>query len=72
MIASTGAVALLPAYAGLPSRFCHQRSIQGNAPTVDLVVAYNEANTSHILKLFLSRVDDLATRGAGMHSRSTS
>jgi LysR family hca operon transcriptional activator len=65
IIASTGAVALLPAYAKnyLPASVT-SRPIQGNAPTVDLVVAYNEANTSHILKLFLSRVDDLVSRGA--------
>ena len=32
------------------------------APTVDLVVGYNKANTAHVLKLFLERVDFLAAR----------
>ncbi len=49
MIASTGAVALLPAY---PS----------NLPTIDLVLGYNKANTSPILKLLLSRIDDLTAQ----------
>jgi LysR family transcriptional regulator, hca operon transcriptional activator len=65
MIASTRAVTLLPLYAKnyLPSSVgC--RPIQGKAPTVELVVGYNKANASHILKLFLSRVDDLATHVA--------
>ena len=59
MIASTGAVALLPVYANnlLPSSVT-SRPIRGDAPTVDLVVGYNKANRSPILKLFLSRVDD--------------
>jgi LysR family transcriptional regulator, hca operon transcriptional activator len=60
MIASTHAVTLLPAYAKnfLPNAVT-SRPIQGNAPTVDLVVGYNKANTSEVLQLFLSRVDDL-------------
>jgi LysR family transcriptional regulator, hca operon transcriptional activator len=61
MIASTRAVTLLPQYAQhyLPSSVVC-RPIQGQAPTVDLVVGYNKANTSQMLKLFLSRVDDLS------------
>jgi LysR family hca operon transcriptional activator len=31
-------------------------------PTIDLVIGYSNANTSPILKLFLSRVDDLIAR----------
>jgi LysR family transcriptional regulator, hca operon transcriptional activator len=31
-------------------------------PTIDLVVGYNKSNTSPILKLFLSRLDDLIVR----------
>jgi LysR family hca operon transcriptional activator len=62
MIASTRAVTLLPAYAKnfLPSSVA-SRPIRGNAPTVDLAVGYNKANTSHLLKLFLERVNDLVT-----------
>jgi LysR family hca operon transcriptional activator len=63
MIASTGAVALLPAYPNnlLPWSVT-SRPIRGDAPTVDLVVGYNEANKSPILKLFLSRIDDLSAQ----------
>ncbi len=61
MIASTGAVALLPAYAKnfLPSSVT-SRPIQGDAPTVDLVVGYNKASMSPVLKRFLAKVDKLA------------
>jgi LysR family hca operon transcriptional activator len=41
------------------------RPIRGDAPTIDLVVGYNKANRSPILKLFLSRVDDLSARISG-------
>jgi LysR family hca operon transcriptional activator len=63
MIASTGAVALLPVYAdNLLPWSVTSRPIRGDAPTVDLVVGYSKANRSPILKLFLSRVDDLSAR----------
>ena len=66
MIASTGAVALLPAYPNnlLPWSVT-SRPIRGDAPTIDLVVGYNKANKSPILKLFLSRVDDLSAQMSG-------
>jgi LysR family hca operon transcriptional activator len=66
MIASTGAVALLPAYpSNLLPWSVTSRPIRGDAPTIDLVVGYNKANRSPILKLFLSRVDDLSARMSG-------
>jgi LysR family transcriptional regulator, hca operon transcriptional activator len=60
MVASTGGVMLLPAYARsfLPSSVT-SRSLRGNAPTIDLVVGYNKANRSPILELFLSRLDEI-------------
>jgi len=63
MIASTRAVALLPAYANnlLPWSVT-SRPIRGDAPTIDLVVGYNKANRSPILKLFLSRVGDVTAQ----------
>jgi len=62
-VASTHGVALLPAYARnlLPSSLI-SRPLQGNAPTIDLVVGYSRMNASPILKLFLSRIDDLIAR----------
>jgi LysR family hca operon transcriptional activator len=38
------------------------RPLKGEAPTIDLVVGYHKANTSPILRMFLSRIDDLITR----------
>jgi LysR family transcriptional regulator, hca operon transcriptional activator len=38
------------------------RPLEGEAPTIDLVLGYNKANTSPILKLFLSRIDDLTAQ----------
>jgi LysR family hca operon transcriptional activator len=57
VMASSRAVALMPAYAKnyLPSSVT-SRPIKGDAPKVDLVVGYNRANTSRVLKLFLERV----------------
>jgi len=63
LIASTGAVALLPAYPNnLLPRSVTSRPLEGEAPTIDLVIGYNKANTSPILGLFLSRVDQLKER----------
>jgi LysR family hca operon transcriptional activator len=60
LIASTRGVGLLPAYAEnfLP-RSLTSRPLQGDAPTIDLVVGYNKENHSPILKLLLSRLDEL-------------
>jgi hypothetical protein len=53
-------LALMPAYAKnlLPSSVV-SRPLEGEAPTIDLAVGYSKANTSPILKLFLSRMDEL-------------
>jgi LysR family transcriptional regulator, hca operon transcriptional activator len=63
LVASTRGVALLPACARnfLPSSVT-SRPIRGDAPTIDLVVGYNKANTLPILKLFLSGLDELIGR----------
>jgi LysR family hca operon transcriptional activator len=60
LVASTRGIALLPVYAQnfLP-RSVTSRPLQGTAPTIDLVLGYHKANTSPLLKLFLSRADDL-------------
>jgi LysR family transcriptional regulator, hca operon transcriptional activator len=58
LVASTRGVALLPAYAEnfLPWSVT-SRPLAGDAPSIDLVVGYNRANTSSVLKLFLSQLD---------------
>jgi len=65
LIASTGGVGLLPAYAQnfLPSSVT-SRPIKGDAPTVDLVLGYRKSNQSPILKLLLSRLDELVARAS--------
>jgi LysR family transcriptional regulator, hca operon transcriptional activator len=61
LIASTRAVMLMPAYArNLLPWSVTSRPLRGTAPTIDLVVGYDKANTSPILKLFLSRLDEIA------------
>jgi LysR family hca operon transcriptional activator len=63
LIASTRGVGLLPAYAQnfLPSSVT-SRPLKGDMPTVDLVLGYKKSNESPILKLLLSRVDELVAR----------
>ena len=63
LIASTRGVGLLPAYAQnfLPSSVT-SRPLKGETPTIDLVVGYKKSNESPILKLLLSRLDELVAR----------
>jgi LysR family hca operon transcriptional activator len=63
LIASTRGVGLLPAYAQnfLPSSVT-SRPIKGDTPTIELVLGYKKSNESPILKLLLSRLDDLVAR----------
>src|SRR5713101_5220519 len=63
LIASTRGVGLLPAYAQnfLPSSVT-SRPLKGDAPTVELVLGYKKSNKSPILKLLLSRLDELVAR----------
>jgi LysR family transcriptional regulator, hca operon transcriptional activator len=60
MITSTHAVMMLPAYTRryLPASIA-TRPVKGDAPTLDLVLAYHKANKSPILKLLLSKVGKL-------------
>jgi LysR family hca operon transcriptional activator len=63
LIASTGGVGMLPAYAQnfLPSSVT-SRPLKGDTPTIDLVLGYKKSNHSPILKLLLSRLDELVAR----------
>lgn len=63
LVASTGEVTLLPAYVQnmlIPAVVA--RPLQGEPPTIDLMMGYNRSNTSPVLKRFVSRADDLVTR----------
>ncbi len=63
LVASIRGLALMPAYAkNLLPWSVVSRPLEGEAPTIDLAVGYSKANTSPILKLFLSRIDDLTAR----------
>jgi LysR family hca operon transcriptional activator len=66
LVASTRGLALMPAYANnlLPWSVV-SRPLEGEAPTIDLAVGYSKSNTSSILKLFLSRLEELRAAGLG-------
>jgi LysR family transcriptional regulator, hca operon transcriptional activator len=63
LIMSTGGVGLLPVYAQnfLPPSVT-SRPLKGDTPTIDLVFGYKKSNESPILKLLLSRLDELVAR----------
>ena len=63
LIASTRGVGLLPIYAEkfLASSLT-SRPLKGGMPTVELVLGYKKSNRSAILKLLLSRLDELIAR----------
>jgi len=63
LIASTGGVGLLPAYAqNFLTSSVTSRPLKGDTPTVELVLGYKKSNESPILKLLLSRLDELVAR----------
>jgi LysR family hca operon transcriptional activator len=60
LVASTRGLALMPAYAkNLLPWSVVGRPLEGEPPTIDLAVGYSKANSSPILKLFLSRLGEL-------------
>ena len=63
LIASTHGVGLLPACAQnfIPS-LVTSRPLKGEVPTVELVLGYKKSNESPVLKLLLSRLDELVAR----------
>ena len=63
LIASTRGVGLLPAYAeNFLASSLTSRPLKGDTPTVDLVLGYKKSNRSPILRLLLSRLDELIAR----------
>ncbi|CAN5454348.1 hypothetical protein BH09ACT8_BH09ACT8_02100 [soil metagenome] len=66
LVASTRGLGLLPAYAeGLLPQSVVSRRLEGEAPTIDVVMDYSRTNTSPFLQMFLSRLDALTDRPAG-------
>src|ERR1700747_1913975 len=63
LIASTGGTGLLPAYAqNFLLSSVTSRPLKGDTPTIELVLGYQKSNESPILKLLLSRLDELVAR----------
>src|ERR1700693_2433896 len=63
LVASTRGLALMPAYAkNLLPWSVVSRPLEGEAPTIDVAVGYSKSNTSPILKLFLSKLEELTDR----------
>ena len=64
LVASTRGLALMPAYAKnlLPPSVV-SRPLEGEAPTIEIAVGYSKTNTSPVLELFLSRLDELVGPG---------
>ncbi len=63
LIASMRGVTLIPAYVqNLMPWSVVSRPLAGDVPTIELVLGYSPGNTSPILKLFLSRLDELISR----------
>jgi LysR family transcriptional regulator, hca operon transcriptional activator len=70
LVASTRGVSMLPLYAqNLLPKTVVSRPIRGTPPMIDLVIGYNEANTSPLLKFLLSKVDELKFRVSGNDRR---
>jgi len=60
LVASTGGMTLLPLYAqNMLTPNVVARALDGTPPTIDLTLGYNEANSSPLLRRFLSRADEL-------------
>ena len=60
LVASTRGLALMPAYAeNLLPESVVSRPLDGEAPTIEVVVGYSMSNTSPILKMLLSRLNQL-------------
>lgn len=60
LVASTGGVTLFPLYVqNMLTPNVVARALEGKSPTIDLMLGYNKANSSPLLKQFLSRADEL-------------
>jgi LysR family transcriptional regulator, hca operon transcriptional activator len=63
LITSTRGVALLPTYArNLIFGPVTSRPLKGTTPTIDLCLGYKKDNSSPVLQVFLSRLDELISR----------
>ena len=71
VVASTRGVALLPDFArNFLTRSVTSRPLEGEAPSIDLVLGYHKANNSPLLRTYLSRVDDMISQVAKNSGKS--
>jgi LysR family hca operon transcriptional activator len=71
LVASIGSVTLLPLYVtNMLAPSVVARPLEGEPPTIDLVMGYNKSNTSSLLKQFLVRADELVAGVQNRNSRS--
>jgi LysR family hca operon transcriptional activator len=72
LVASTGGVTLLPAYAEpLLPRSVVSRPLKGAPPAIELAVGYREDNPSPVLQTFLAGIERLIAAGpAGARIRA--
>ena len=65
LVASTGGLALLPEFArNFLTSSVTSRPLAGEAPAIDLVLGYHKANDLPLLKLLLSRIEEMIVRVA--------
>ncbi|KAA0996153.1 LysR family transcriptional regulator [Paraburkholderia panacisoli] len=63
LVASTRGLALMPEYAtNLLPWSVVSRPVEGDAPTIDLVIGYSRSNSSAVLVKFLSRMEELVAQ----------
>ena len=63
LVASTRGLVLIPSYVeNLMPWSVVSRPLAGDVPMIDLVIGYSKTNHSPVLKLFLSRLDELIAR----------
>jgi LysR family hca operon transcriptional activator len=71
VVASTRGVALLPEFArNFLTWSVTSRPLEGEVPSIDLVLGYHKANNSPLLRTFLSRVDEMTRHVSASSGRS--
>jgi LysR family hca operon transcriptional activator len=66
LVASAGGVTLFPTYVkNMLTRSVVAKPLRGEQPMIELVMGYNKANTSAVLKRLLARADELIERVRG-------
>jgi LysR family hca operon transcriptional activator len=60
LVVSTGGITIIPLYAqNMLTPNVVARALEGEPPTIDLTLGYNDSNSSPLLRRFLSRSEEL-------------